>query len=205
MRATPKRTAVLVIDMHRGSLEPPGTVFVPGADAIVPSLASFLSSVRDLDTQIVYLVHALDPTGREAANPFWRESDQVSKLYPNVAEQVTGSHWTEIPEAIKPDGKDLVLSKKRYGAFAGNGLLERLRMWSVDTLVVCGVLTEICVLATAFEGFNNDFRIIVASDCVKGRDESCEAAALAIVAREIGWVMPSPTIVDLLARGGSPR
>jgi nicotinamidase-related amidase len=127
------------------------------------------------------------------------ECEHILDLYPNVGEQVRGSVWTEVPDPIAPKEGDLVLPKKRYGAFTGNGLAQLLRMWGIDTLVLTGVLTEICVLATAFDAFNQDYRVLVASDCVKGLDPRCEQAALTVIAREVGWVLPSEQVTNLLS------
>jgi nicotinamidase-related amidase len=191
-----EKSAVLVIDMHRGSLEAPGTVFIPGATSLYPALSSLLDGARERSIPVVYIVHQTDPSGRDARNPFWVECDNILDLYPNVGEQVIGSPWTEIPAPIAPKPGDVVIPKKRYGAFSGNGLMQVLRMWGVDTLILTGVATEICVLATAFEGFNNDFRVLLASDCVKAKDPDLEAAAQSIIAREVGWVLSSREILD---------
>lgn len=192
-----EKTAVLVIDMHRGSLETPGTVLIPGATSLYPALSSLLDGARQRSIPVVYIVHQTDPQGREANNPFWVECSNIIDLYPNVGEQVIGSHWTEIPDPIAPRPGDVVIPKKRYGAFSGNGLMQQLRMWGVDTIILTGVATEICVLATAFDGFNNDFRVLLARDCVKAKDPALESAAQGIIAREVGWVLSSQEILDL--------
>lgn len=196
MTVRAEKTAVLVIDMHRGSLEAPGTVLIPGATSLYPSLSALLDGARERSIPVVYIVHQTDPAGREARNPFWVESGNILELYPHVGEQVIGSRWTEIPAPIAPRPGDLVVPKKRYGAFSGNGLMQTLRMWGVDTLVLTGVATEICVLSTAFEAFNNDFRVLLARDCVKAKDPDLEAAAQAIIAREVGWVLSNEEILD---------
>jgi biuret amidohydrolase len=199
MTLVAERSALVVIDMHKGSLEAPGTVFVPGATALYEPLAALISAFRRQKAHVVYVVHQVDPDGLEAKSPFWLESTSVAQLYPGVGEQVVGSPWTEIPEPIAPATSDLVFPKKRYGAFSGNGLLAVLRMRSIDTLILAGVEAEVCVLATAFDAFNNDFRVVVARDCVMGLDPACQAAALTIIAREVGWVMPSAEIIQALS------
>ena len=192
------RPAVIVIDMHRGSIEPPGTVFVPGGHEIVPTLARLLDGARELDVPVIYIVHQTMPDGADARSPFWSEADNIADLYPNVTEQVVGSRWTELADGLERGDGDYLLPKKRYGAFSGNGLGFLLKNLGVDTLVLTGVETEICVLATAYHAFNEDYRVIVVSDATKGLEPECERAALRIVEREVGWVMTADEALEAL-------
>ena len=190
--------AVVVIDMHRGSLDPPGTVFVPDGAAIVPTLRSLLDRARGAGVPVIYIVHQIRPDGSDANSPFWREATSVGDLYPNVAGQTIGSAWTEIPPELAPAADDYVLPKKRYGAFSGNDLGFLLKNLGVETLVLTGVETEICILATAYHAFNEDYRVVVASDGTAGLDAVLADAALRIIAREVGWVASCEEIATAL-------
>ena len=183
-----KNPAVIVIDMHRGSIDPPGTVYVPTGAAIVPALADLLARARVNGVPVIYIVHQIRPDGSDARSPFWEEAESVGDLYPNVREQIIGSDWTRMAEGLEPAPGDHVLPKKRYGAFSGNDLAFLLKNLGVETLVITGVETEICVLATAYHGFNEDYRVVVASDGTAGLDPELADAALRIIAREVGWV-----------------
>jgi biuret amidohydrolase len=182
------RPAVIVIDMHRGSIDPPGTVYVPGGAAIIPALSRLLDRARARGVPVVYIVHQIRPDGSDARSPFWQEAENVGDLYPNVREQIVGSRWTQIASGLEPVEGDHVLPKKRYGAFSGNDLAFLLSNLGVETLIVTGVETEICVLATAYHGFNEDYRVVVARDGTAGLDGELADASLRIVARELGWV-----------------
>ncbi|MBM3677863.1 MAG: cysteine hydrolase [Actinobacteria bacterium] len=180
--------AVLVIDMHRGSIDPPGTVFVPAGAAIVPALAGLLESARAAGVPVIYIVHQIRPDGSDARSPFWTEASGVGDLYPNVREQVIGSEWTALAAGLEPQPGDHVLPKKRYGAFSGNDLAFLLKNLGVETLILTGVETEICVTATAFHAFNEDYRVVVARDGVAALEADLGEAVLRIVEREVGWV-----------------
>jgi nicotinamidase-related amidase len=193
------RPAVVVIDMHRGSLDPPGTVFVPKGASVVPAIARLLAAARAADVPVIFVVHQIRPDGSDAQSPFWTEAESVDELYPNVREQVVGSGWTELADGLEPQPGDHVLPKKRYGAFSGNDLQFLLRNLDVETLVLAGVETEICVLATAFHAFNDDYRVVVASDGTAGLDAELADAALRIVEREVGWVATCDEIAEALA------
>jgi biuret amidohydrolase len=191
--------AVVVIDMHRGSIDPPGTVFVPGGVTIVPAVARLLDAARSAGAPVVFVVHQTRPDGSDARSPFWIEAESVGDLYPNVREQVVGSRWTELADGLESRDGDYVLPKKRYGAFSGNDLQFLLRNLGVETLVLAGVETEICILATAYHAFNEDYRVVVASDGTAGLEPELADAALRIVAREVGWVATCEEIAASLA------
>jgi nicotinamidase-related amidase len=196
-------SAVLVIDMHRGSVEPPGTVFVPDAGSIVPALAALLARARTAGVPVIYVVHQIRPDNSDARNPFWVEAKSVSDLYPNVREQVVASRWTELADGLDLKPGDYVLPKKRYGAFSGNDLAFLLKNLGIQTLVLTGVETEICVLATAYHAFNEDFRVVVVSDATAGLERDLADAALRIVEREIGWVATSDEVAVALEAASS--
>ena len=193
-----KSPAVIVIDMHRGSIDPPGTVYVPTGAAIVPALAGLLARARENGVPVIYIVHQIRPDGSDARSPFWQEAESVGDLYPNVREQIIGSDWTRMAEGLEPAPGDHVLPKKRYGAFSGNDLAFLLKNLGVETLVITGVETEICVLATAYHGFNEDYRVVVAGDGTAGLDPELAEAALRIIAREVGWVASCDAIGNAL-------
>jgi nicotinamidase-related amidase len=195
-----RRPAVVVIDMHRGSIDPPGTVFVPAGASIVPAVSALLEAARAAGVPVVYIVHQIRPDGSDAQSPFWSEAESVGDLYPNVREQVAGSRWTELADGLEPLPGDHVLPKKRYGAFSGNDLAFLLRNLGVETLVLTGVETEICILATAYHAFNEDYRVVVASDGTAGLEADLADAALRIVEREVGWVATCEEIALALAR-----
>jgi len=59
---------------------------------------------------------------------------------------------------------DLFLPKRRMSAFYKTDLDQTLRTWNVHTVIVCGITTSVCVMLTAMDGIQNDFRAIIASD-----------------------------------------
>ncbi len=193
--------AMIVIDMHRGSIDAPGTVYVPEGAAVVPALAGLLEVARAAGVPVVYVVHQIRPDGSDARSPFWTEAVSVGDLYPNVREQVVGSRWTELATGLEVKPGDHVLPKKRYGAFSGNDLAFLLGNLGVQTLILAGVETEICILATAYHAFNEDYRVVVARDGVAALEAELGEAALRIIEREVGWVATCAEIAGALTGG----
>ena len=75
-----------------------------------------------------------------------------------------GSWGAAIVDALAPLPDDIVVDKPAYSAFEATDLEARLRQRGVTTLIVCGVVTYACVLATAFAAFDKGFDVLLARD-----------------------------------------
>lgn len=58
------------------------------------------------------------------------------------------------------------MDKRHYSAFSGTDLDIRLRERGVDTVILTGVLTDICVLHTAVDAYNLGYQIEVVAPAV---------------------------------------
>jgi biuret amidohydrolase len=96
----------------------------------------------------------------------------------------------------------MVDTKKRLSAFYPTDLDFLLRNLRAETVVLNGGFTDCCVLNTAFDASNRNYRVIVAQDLVRGTDEPLEAAALTMVSLHLGLVVDS---VDLIAEWNMRR
>ena len=96
-----------------------------------------------------------------------------------------------MPGALEP-GDRVVSTKKRYDCFLGTDLDLVLRTMGVNTLLITGVNTNSCVLATTIAASTRDYACVVVSDCVETMDgERLHGPALECVERAFGWVMSS--------------
>ncbi|WP_299367760.1 cysteine hydrolase [uncultured Tateyamaria sp.] len=73
---------------------------------------------------------------------------------------------------------DYIVPKRRYSAFFGTDLEILLRGLKVDTLLLCGGLTDVCVHYTFVDGHQWDYHCRVAEDCVAGSSVEAHAASL---------------------------
>lgn len=83
-----------------------------------------------------------------------------------------------IYEDIKADDRVIWMDKRHYSAFSGTDLDVRLRERGVKTVVLTGVLTDICVLHTAISAYNLGYAIEIVEAAVATTDESRRAWAL---------------------------
>ncbi len=73
---------------------------------------------------------------------------------------------------------DYLIKKRRYSAFFGTDFEILLRGLKVDTLLLCGGLTDVCVHYTFVDGHQSDYYCRVIEDCVAGSSEEAHEAAL---------------------------
>jgi len=195
-------TAVISIDMHRGHLDPSPDCPCPAPRArdVVAPIDAFHDAVRALGGRIVHVKSVLRPGGVDDVNGIasaWRRTFplHVGEI-PNAAEHaIEGSRWTEWVTRVAP-GDMRVENKRRLSAFYPTDLDFLLRNQRITTVVLNGGFTDCCVLNTAFDAANHDYRVIVLRDLVRGTDAHLEAAALSMVSLHLGLVLDSQ---DLLA------
>jgi nicotinamidase-related amidase len=89
-----------------------------------------------------------------------------------------------IPELAGYEGE--IIPKKRYSAFFNTELEQKLSQLKPERLIVCGVLTDICVLHTVADARNRDYYVEVPVDCVASPDEEQHRFALAHMEKILG-------------------
>lgn len=91
-----------------------------------------------------------------------------------------------IYQQIKQDSKVFWLDKRHYSAFAGTDLDIRLRERGIKTLVLTGVLTDICVLHTAIAAYNLGYQLEVVSTAVASISDHSHQWALSHFEQVLG-------------------
>ena len=199
----PASTALLVVDMQRGFLDPGEALEVPTARETVPAIRALIETFRAKDRPVVFsefvyseaaplLVGALHPEHRRGApgapRAFGAPSSNCHEDDPSVA---------TVP-ALAPRPGELVIRKRWYDAFAGTPLDGALRARGIDTLVVTGTMTDICVLATVVGAFNHEYRVTVVEDAVSTLWPEIQRATLDIIGRAYGRVAASKDVIDVV-------
>ncbi len=193
----PRNTAVVSIDMHRGHLDddPACPCPAPRAREVVAPIDDFHDEARALGVRIVHVKSVLRPDGSDDLRGIpaaWRRTFplHVGEIPNADAHALEGSKWTEWVTRVEP-GDLRVDSKRRLSAFYPTDLDFLLRNQRIETVVLDGGFTDCCVLNTAFDANNHNYRVIVLRDLVRGTDTRLESAALAMVSLHLGLVMES--------------
>jgi ureidoacrylate peracid hydrolase len=195
------RTALLVVDMQRGFLDPGEALEVPAARDIVPCIGALLELFRGKRLPVAFsefvysekvplLVGELHPEHKPARpgqpTGFGRPSSNCLEDHPSV----------QTVAELAPRAGELVIRKHGYDAFAGTPLDGALRARSITSLVVTGTLTDICVLATVIGAFHREYRITVIEDGVATLWPEIQRATLDIIGRAYGRVVSSKEFMD---------
>lgn len=77
---------------------------------------------------------------------------------------IAGTPEAQTSPLLNPQPTDYVVEKRRYSGFFQTGLLLLLNELGVDTLICCGMDTNICVKHTVADAYFNNFNIIVVGD-----------------------------------------
>jgi nicotinamidase-related amidase len=197
------RPALVVVDMQNDFVRAGAPLEVPEARATIPAHRLLLEAFRRRDLPVVYTKFVTGPT----PTLLWEWSPQCRpptrccwkghrRFYPDVQQEL---ECTEIIGELRAEPDDLVIEKRGYGAFHDTPLAGLLRGRSVQSLVVTGTVTQICVEETAREAFHHGFRTMLCADAVSSYAPDLHAATLRNFAMKFGWVEPSTTLTTLLA------
>jgi nicotinamidase-related amidase len=203
------RPAVIGIDLHRGHLDPSVATMpleAARAAAVVEANRRFFAGCRKTGIPVVHLVTKYRDADEIRSNPFWRtRADNPTASRKNVARHnIQGMPGCEIMPTLYDAASDWVVdTKKRYDCFVATDLDFMLRRHGINTLLITGVNTSSCVLATAIRANVLDYASVVISDCVDTMDgPALHEAALACLRAAFGWVM---TADEALKVFGSPQ
>ncbi len=198
-----RRPAVVTIDLHRGHLDPAvATMPLPAevAARVVRANAELLRQVRERGIPVIHVLTSYRSPAEIASNPWWAAVAGTDATRANVLHhQLPGSPGLELmPDVYDPERDLVVDTKKRYDCFAATDLDFALRARNVDTLLLTGVNTNSCVLATTVAGNARDYAVIVVEECVDTMDPAMHEAALALIRQAFGWVGTTDEVVRAL-------
>ena len=156
VRVDPAKTVLIVVDMQNDFVKEGGTLVVPDAEATVPTIRGLLDSARESGIKVVFTLDTHN------------EGDPEREIWPEHVRE--GSWGWEIVEELKPLEAEVVIRKVRYDAFYGTHLDHFLRIWDVDTLIICGTVANICVHYTAASAALRWYGVIIPKDATSALD-----------------------------------
>lgn len=170
--------------------------YVPRIEATVACARVLLDAFRAAGREVVYTRHGpLLPDGRDlVARRRRRDRDSVqSTERPTL--WARGSFEHEVVAALAPREGELVIDKNASSPFNGTGVDQLLRNLGLETLVLVGMATDMCVETTARDAADRGFNVVVVEDAVATFYERHHVAALSAIARIYGQVWDSGRVL----------
>jgi nicotinamidase/pyrazinamidase len=160
------KPAIIVVDMLEDNLkESPRNPYLQEGKAVIPNLQRLLEEGRKRGFPIIF-----------ACDSFL-EGDFIFRGKMKI-HSLRGTKGAEVVDDLKPCPTDMVLPKRRFSAFFKTDLDQTLRTLGIDTIIVTGMTTEVCVLMTVMDGLCHDFSAILLEDCSASRNKEFHQGCL---------------------------
>ncbi|MGA8615735.1 MAG: isochorismatase family cysteine hydrolase [Xanthobacteraceae bacterium] len=188
------KAALVIIDMQRDFLEAGGFGEALGNDvsrlqaAVAPCQAT-LAAARGLGMLIIHTREGHRPDLSDAPPHKVERGDPKNRIGargPMGRILVRGEPGHDIIPELYPLPGEPVIDKPGKGAFYQTDIELMLRNRGIDTLLVCGVTTEVCVNTTVREANDRGFRCVVLSDCCGSYFPEFHEAGLAMIKAQGG-------------------
>jgi biuret amidohydrolase len=209
LRQLAKKPVVVTIDLHRGHLDPAVATLPLPADAsaeLVERTVPLLHSYRDLGIPIIHVITSYRNRQEILANRYWLFQSGLTDSPRSAIAEHNLDHLPglELMPGIWDDRDELVTTKKRYDCLLGTDLELMLRAGGYDSLLVLGVNTNSCVIATTAAASVRDYAVFVVEEGVDTMlgAELHEAAAKVIDA-SFGWMTSAATTLEVLREGAA--
>jgi ureidoacrylate peracid hydrolase len=196
-----QRTCVLVVDMQGIFCNPDEPLYVPSTKNIIAPIHELTSLAREKGMPVVYLRHVVRGDGSDTG--------RFKDLYPDADFQFSRDNLAiDVIDELYPHAQDIVVDKLFYSGFHNTDLDAILRMKDIDTVIVCGTVTNVCCETTIRDGVHREYKMIALSDANAAMPypdmgfgevtaEEVQSIALSAIAYEFGEVT---TTQDILLR-----
>jgi len=195
------RLALIVVDMQNAYCHGQGSLARQGFDvsscrSVIGNVKKILETFREEALPVIFLYLAFEKDYRDGGAmahdiwPFFKEKKGL----------LDGTWDASIVDDLAPLANEGVIRKTRYSGFSGTNLDYRLRYMGVDTLVVCGVTTNICVESTVRDAFHLGYRVVLVSDGTAEIDEERYRASLKTMEYAFGKVISTEQLAAFLRR-----
>ena len=194
-RWDPRWTALLVVDVQNDFVSSKGSAAKRGEDvsaaqAAVPMLIRLIDEARRVGLTVVYI---------KTTHSEW--TDTPSWIYRKSQQSALdtcreGTWGAEFYQGISPLPSERVVIKHRYSAFINTDLNTVLKAKGIESVLVAGVATNVCVETTARDAYMYDYYVTMVEDCAAAYDPKLHLSTLENMRRHFGLVATSEEIME---------
>ncbi len=198
-RCDPGVAALLVADMQNDFCSLKGASALRGEElsavhAMLPCLHDFIQEARQVGLPIIF-VKTTHSEWTDAPSWVARASQENA-----LATCREGSWGAEFYQGIVPLPEERIVIKHRYSAFIHTDLNTVLKAHGVESLLMTGVATNVCVETTARDAYMFDYYVTVIEDCVAAYDPILHENTLENIRRHFGVVASSREVIKTWQR-----
>jgi nicotinamidase-related amidase len=204
------RTALVIIDMQRDFLLPGGFGETLGNDVsllqrAVPPIKALLEVARARKMFIIHTREGHRPDLSDAPPAKVNRGEpslRIGAPGPMGRILIRGELGHDIVPELSPRPGEPIIDKPGKGSFYATDLHEILRHRNIETLIVCGVTTEVCVHTTVREANDRGYKCLVPGDCCASYFPEFHEVGLRMIKAQggiFGWVTDSTRVLAALA------
>ena len=207
MVGDPKKAALLIVDMQNDFCHSEGALAKRGSNVamiqqMAPRLRELLRQSREAGLRVIHIRTHHSPWTN--SKPWThRKNGDSRRCFPGSwgadwyegFEPVLGEEWT-------PDSHEYVVTKHRYSGFLDTDLDLILRSHGIESLIMTGEATNVCVESTARDGYMNDYFIVFVDDCTATGSEEEHQATLTNMRKHFGLVVPADDVAAVWRHAG---
>src|SRR6516164_9393894 len=208
-----QETALIVVDMQNAYLSKGGYLDLVGIDVskapqVIAGTRAVIDACRATGIKIIFLQNGFESDLREASNPaspVYHKSNALKYMreHPEYnGKLITKGTWDfEFVEGIQPYPDEFIINKARYSGVAGTNLDMMLRAHRINTLLIAGVNTNVCVESTLRDAYHREyFAIMVADATFQSGPSAMMDATVFNVEKFFGWVSSTSEVCASLRK-----
>jgi ureidoacrylate peracid hydrolase len=194
-RCDPRYAALIVVDVQNDFVSPEGSAGKRGDDvgaamAMIPNLTGLIGQARKVGLTVVY-IRTTHSDWTDTPSWIYRTSQKSG-----LSTCREGTWGAEFYDGIAPLPSERVVIKHRYSAFINTDLNTVLKARGIQSILVCGVATNVCVETTARDGYMYDYYVTMIDDCSAAYDAKLHMSTLENIRRHFGLVASSQQIIE---------
>jgi nicotinamidase-related amidase len=171
------KTAIVVIDLQKGIASLP--VEPHPAKEVVENTAKLLTLLREKNMPVFLLRVTPSADMKDTLHPISETSFSRSTFNPG---------WSEYMTELNIQPTDFLITKHQWGAFYGTELDLQLRRRGMDTIILCGISTNIGVESTARFAYELGYNQILVEDAMSAMIKEAHDASIKYVFPRLGLI-----------------
>jgi len=177
-----RNKALLIIDVQNYFFTPQAKTYLPSCAAVLAKINSLVIMANSLGMLVIVTTHQAPTAADNLMSRKWR--------------YLPSGRQCDVYEGLKLPPTVIRLPKEHYSAFHETELQSILKSWNVNHLLVCGVMTDLCVDTTVRHAFMLGFVVTLVEDACCSKDERYHAAALLVLRRGFCKLVKTSQILE---------